>query len=89
MEDKVKSKVIGSIFWWKFDLLDENGDVAGGGMVLAAGPAGALAHAQCLAGNCAVRLHEADGATSDRVTPHVYRDLHYGTGRAAIPAVVA
>jgi hypothetical protein len=56
-EDTVEAQIIGSSFWWKFDLLDENGNVAGGGMVQAAGPAGALAHAKVLAGNCTVRLH--------------------------------
>lgn len=45
--------------WWKFDLLDKNGGIAGGGMVAAPGPASALAHALTLAGCCTVQLRVA------------------------------
>lgn len=88
-EDTVTKETKGSSFWWKFDLLDNNGNVAGGGVVLARGPAGALAHAKCLAGSCTVRLHDADSSTFDRRTPRGLREPVPETGGPAIHSAAA
>lgn len=45
--------------WWHFDLLDYQGDVAGGGMVWAASQTEALALADSLAGCCTVQLRSS------------------------------